>query len=111
MRTISNRDGIYIGRKAGAEILKKIKGARKSVKIVSPYLSASFVQELIKLRKEGREITLITASQGFARESSSLEEEGRSEHEQSESRRGGRNPVRLLQCRKAEAGRRVSLSR
>lgn len=60
MRTFSNRDFIYIGKEAGKEILSRIKSAKSSVKIVSPYLSADYIQELINLHKEGKEITLIT---------------------------------------------------
>ncbi len=60
MKTYSNRDFIYIGKEAGTEILNKIKNAKSSVKIVSPYLSSSYIQELIKLHKQGREVVLIT---------------------------------------------------
>ena len=61
MRTYSNKDQINLGRKAGTEILKAIKNAKKSVKIVSPYLSPSYLEELLKLRKKGVQITLITS--------------------------------------------------
>lgn len=60
MITKSNKDSIYIGKEAGKEILHEIKCAKKSVKIVSPYLSPDYIKELIKLHKEGREVTLIT---------------------------------------------------
>jgi len=60
MITPSNKDTIYIGREAGKEIHEKIKNAKKSVKIVSPYLSADYLKDLISLHKKGREITLIT---------------------------------------------------
>jgi len=60
MRTSSNNDNIYIGRNAGQELMKVIKNAKKSVKIVSPYLSASYVKELVELSKKGRDVTLIT---------------------------------------------------
>ena len=60
MKTFSDRDSIYIGREAGREILSIIKGAKKSVKVVSPYLSPDYVKELIKLHKESVKITLIT---------------------------------------------------
>ena len=61
MRTTSNKDAIFLGKQAGTEILKEIKNAKESVKIVSPYLSPAFVQELIHLHKKGMKITLITS--------------------------------------------------
>jgi len=61
MRTTSNKDTISLGKQAGTEILNEIKNAKESVKIVSPYLSPAFVQELIHLHKNGRKITLITS--------------------------------------------------
>ena len=61
MKTISNKNFIYIGRGAGAELLHTIKNAKHSVKIVSPYLSAAYVQELIHLCKKGIDVTLITS--------------------------------------------------
>jgi len=61
MRTTSTNDKIYLGKQAGIEIFKEIKNAKKSVKIVSPYLSPAYVQELIKLNAKGKNITLITA--------------------------------------------------
>lgn len=61
MQTTSSKDKISLGRKAGLEILEKIKQAKNSVKIVSPYLSSSYLQELIKLADKGVKITLITA--------------------------------------------------
>jgi phosphatidylserine/phosphatidylglycerophosphate/cardiolipin synthase-like enzyme len=60
VRTFSNNDSIYIGRNSGTEILNKIKTAKKSVKIVSPYLSASYIKELVHQHKNGIDITLIT---------------------------------------------------
>jgi len=61
MKTSSNKDTIYIGRQAGDEILREIKKAKDSVKIVSPYLSGSYVKELVALHKQNKQITLITA--------------------------------------------------
>lgn len=61
MRTFSNRDIIYIGKKAGESVLNSIKKARKSIKIISPYLTPSYIEELIRLRKKGINITLITS--------------------------------------------------
>ena len=60
MKTFSNRDFIYIGKESGRDILRKIKGAMNSVKIVSPYLSGSYIKELVHLHKRGVEVTLIT---------------------------------------------------
>ena len=61
MITESKDDEIYIGKQAGAEILKEIKNAERSVKVVSPYLSPDYVKELVSLHKKGRAITLVTA--------------------------------------------------
>jgi len=44
MRTTSNKSHIYIGKQAGLEIIKEIKNAKKSVKIVSPYTSPDYVK-------------------------------------------------------------------
>jgi len=60
MITFSNKDHIYIGREAGKEIHEKIKNARTSVKVVSPYLSPDYIKELINLYKKGIKVTLIT---------------------------------------------------
>ncbi|MEK6848871.1 MAG: phospholipase D family protein [Nanoarchaeota archaeon] len=60
MITFSNKDHIYIGREAGKEIHEKIKNARTSVKIVSPYLSPDYIKELISLHKKGIDVTLVT---------------------------------------------------
>jgi len=61
MKTFSNKNQISIGRGYGAEILNIVKNAKKSVKIVSPYLSASYLDELVNLNKKNVEITLITS--------------------------------------------------
>ena len=61
MKTFSNKDTIYIGRQVGDEILREIKKAKDSVKIVSPYLSGSYVKELVTLHNQNKKITLITA--------------------------------------------------
>jgi len=52
---------IYIGTGAGAKLLKEIENAKKSVKIISPYLSASYVEKLIKLKEKGLDVGLITS--------------------------------------------------
>lgn len=51
---------IYIGKGAGKKLLNDIENAKKSVKIVSPYLSPILIKELIKLRKRNIEVELIT---------------------------------------------------
>ena len=60
MITFSSRDHIYIGREAGKEIHEKIKNARTSVKVVSPYLSPDYIKDLISLHKKGIKVTLVT---------------------------------------------------
>ncbi len=51
---------IYIGKGAGKKLLNDIRNARKSVKIVSPYLSPFLITELINFRKRNLEVELIT---------------------------------------------------
>lgn len=51
---------IYIGKGAGEKLLNDINNARKSVKVVSPYLSPFLIKELIKLRSRNLEVELIT---------------------------------------------------
>ncbi len=52
---------IYIGKGAGKMLLNDIQNAKKSIKIVSPYLSPHLVKELIELRKKNLDIQLITS--------------------------------------------------
>ncbi len=47
---------IYIGKGAGKKLLLDIRNARKSIKIVSPYLSPFFISELISIRKRDLEV-------------------------------------------------------
>lgn len=61
IREHSKDSSIAIGRNAGEHILKEMDGAKKCVKIVSPYLTASYVDKLIDLQKKGIEVTLITS--------------------------------------------------
>ena len=56
-----NKDNIYIGRNAGKDLMKDIKSAKNEIKIVSPYLSAKYIEQLIKLSKKGVDVTLITS--------------------------------------------------
>ncbi len=51
---------IYIGQGAGKKLLNDIENARKTIKIVSPYLSPSFTKSLIEKKKEGIDVQLIT---------------------------------------------------
>ncbi|MBS7231248.1 hypothetical protein KHA90_09440 [Flavobacterium psychroterrae] len=51
---------IYIGKGAGKKLLQEISNAKKSVKIISPYLSPSLINELIVLHLKGIKISLIT---------------------------------------------------
>jgi phosphatidylserine/phosphatidylglycerophosphate/cardiolipin synthase-like enzyme len=61
MRTNSRNTSIYIGKGAGNEVLEKIRSAKHSVKIVSPYLTPTYIEELIKLKRRGVDVTLITS--------------------------------------------------
>ena len=47
---------IYIGKGAGKKLLNDIKNARKSIRIVSPYLSPFLITELINFRKRNLEV-------------------------------------------------------
>lgn len=51
---------IFIGKGAGKKLLNDIRNARKSIKIVSPYLSPFLISELISFRKRNLEVELIT---------------------------------------------------
>lgn len=51
---------IYIGKGAGKKLLDDISNAKKSVKVISPYLSPSLINELILLHSKGVKISLIT---------------------------------------------------
>tara|TARA_R110002050_G_C8818893_1_gene504254 strand:- start:36 stop:803 length:768 start_codon:yes stop_codon:yes gene_type:complete len=51
---------IYIGKGAGKKLLNDIRNARKSIKIVSPYLSPFLITELINFRKRNLDVELIT---------------------------------------------------
>lgn len=45
----------------GKKLLGRVKNAQRSVKIVSPYLSAGYVKTLVELEQRGVEVTLVTA--------------------------------------------------
>lgn len=51
---------IYIGKGAGKKLLDDIRNAKKSIRIVSPYLSPFLISELISFRKRNLEVELIT---------------------------------------------------
>ncbi len=51
---------IYIGTGAGKKLLEDINNAKKSVKIISPYLSPGLMKEIIYLKNNGIDIELIT---------------------------------------------------
>ena len=62
MITHSTSDDIYIGRGAGKRLKEELDKAQKSVKIISPYLTPSYVEDLVKLSNKGVEVTLITSN-------------------------------------------------
>lgn len=51
---------IYIGKGAGKKLLNDIRNARKSIKIVSPYISPFLISELINFRNRNLEVELVT---------------------------------------------------
>jgi phosphatidylserine/phosphatidylglycerophosphate/cardiolipin synthase-like enzyme len=51
---------IYIGKGAGKMLLNEIQNAKKSIKIISPYLSPFLIKQLIDLKRRNIEIQLIT---------------------------------------------------
>jgi len=51
---------VYIGTGAGKKLMEEIENAKRSVKIVSPYLSPFLVKKLIDLHFRGVEVQLIT---------------------------------------------------
>ncbi len=51
---------IYIGKGAGKKLLQDIRSAKKSIKIVSPYLSPFLLSELITFSNRNLEVQLIT---------------------------------------------------
>lgn len=51
---------VYIGQEAGKELLNEILHAKHSIKIISPYLSADFVDLLINKKRQNIDVQLIT---------------------------------------------------
>jgi len=63
MITHSDGDEIYIGRGAGTMLKKDLDNAKSSIKIISPYLTASYVEDLLRLANAGVSVTLITSNE------------------------------------------------
>lgn len=59
----SKNDKILLGTGAGSYILKRIEGARKEIKIVSPYLTPSYIEKILALAHKGVRVTLITSDE------------------------------------------------
>lgn len=51
---------IYVGTGAGTKLIRDIENTEKSIKVISPYLSPSYIEKLISLRNTGIEVSLIT---------------------------------------------------
>src|SRR5260221_3560519 len=51
---------IYLGRKAGAEITRRIAAAERSITVVSPYLAPYLVERLVERHQQGIDVTLVT---------------------------------------------------
>ena len=51
---------LFIGKGAGKNIMNDINNAQRSVRIISPYVSASQIWQLIKLKRSGVDVQLIT---------------------------------------------------
>lgn len=61
-KTINNVPGdIYIGKESGKMILDDIRKARKSVRVMSPYLSAGLVEMLLNRFMSGVHVELVTS--------------------------------------------------
>lgn len=59
--TISVTNGnIYLGQDTGKEVINDIKNAKKTLKIISPYLSSPYVNELVSLHNKNVDVQLIT---------------------------------------------------
>lgn len=54
---------IYVGQGAGKKLLHEIRNANKSVKIISPFLSPVYVEQLIELKNRGIEVQLVTSDE------------------------------------------------
>lgn len=54
---------IYIGKGAGKKLKDDMYNAKRSVKIISPYLSPYLIKELINLKHRGIEVQLVTVDE------------------------------------------------
>jgi phosphatidylserine/phosphatidylglycerophosphate/cardiolipin synthase-like enzyme len=54
---------IYIGRGAGKKLLHDLDNAQRSVKIISPFLSPTYIERLIQLKNKGVDVHLITSDE------------------------------------------------
>lgn len=54
---------IYIGKGAGKKLKEDLQNARRSIKIISPYLSPYLIKELINLKHRGIDVQLITVDE------------------------------------------------
>lgn len=64
---------IYVGKGAGNKLLKDLRHAQKSIKIVSPFISPKLLEVLKELHQKGIEISLIS-QQPDSKEASRLQE-------------------------------------
>jgi len=54
---------IYVGQWAGTKLLGDIENAKKSIKIVSPFLGPFYIEKLIGLAQKGVQVLLITSDE------------------------------------------------
>lgn len=59
---------LYLGQSAGSELYSRLKRARRSVKIVSPYIKAHFIDVLSDLQPNGVKVTILTTEDVIKRE-------------------------------------------
>ncbi len=63
-RTIHNVTGdIYIGRGSGKRIIEDMLAAKKSIRVMSPYLSAKLVDVLLERFRQGIDVELVTSGE------------------------------------------------
>ena len=63
----ADRTNIYLGKNAGERVKKSILNAKKSVKIISPFLSPEFIDLLKAKANQGVEVILITGDDRSSR--------------------------------------------
>ena len=66
LSTVAANTHISLGQRAGAELYEQCARAQHALKIVSPYLSASFVDMLVELEERGVTVTLLTTENAQA---------------------------------------------